>query len=30
VPDYVESIFRKTNKTTDPLNTGPLKPSEIS
>ena len=30
VPDYVESIFRKTNKTTDPSNTGPLKPSEIS
>lgn len=29
VPDYIDSVFRKTNKTTDPLNKGPLKPSEI-
>lgn len=29
VVDYVESMFRKQNKTTDPLNKGPLKPSEI-
>jgi len=29
VPDYIDSVFRKSNKTTDPLNKGPLKPSEI-
>jgi len=29
VPDYVEAVFRKKNVTTDPLNTEPLKSSEI-
>jgi N-acetyl-anhydromuramyl-L-alanine amidase AmpD len=29
VPDYVEAVFRKKNITTDPLNTEPLKSSEI-
>lgn len=30
VVDYVESIFRKRNTTTDPLNSEPLKPSELN
>jgi len=30
VQDYVESIFRKTNKTIEPLSTGPLTPTEIN
>ena len=29
VQDYVESVFRKKNKTLEPLNRGPLSPSEI-
>ena len=29
VIDYIESIFRKKNKTTEPLNKGPLSPVEI-
>jgi N-acetylmuramoyl-L-alanine amidase len=30
VPDYVESVFRKINKTTEPLITGPLSEAEIN
>ena len=30
VQDYVESVFRKTNKTIEPLNKGPLTPAEIN
>ena len=30
VQDYVESIFRKTNKTIEPLLKGPLTPTEIN
>lgn len=29
VQDYVESVFRKKNKTLEPLNRGPLSPAEI-
>lgn len=30
VVDYVESVFNKRNKTTDPLNSGPLQSSELT
>lgn len=30
VVDYVESVFRKQNRTDDPLNTSPLSPSEMN
>lgn len=30
VPDYVESVFRKKNKTIDPLTKGPLSEAEIN
>lgn len=30
VVDYVESVFRKSNITTDPANTSPLSPAEIN
>jgi N-acetylmuramoyl-L-alanine amidase len=30
VVDYVESVFRKSNVTTDPANTSPLSPAEIN
>ncbi len=29
VVDYIESVFRKTNITTDPVSKGPLSPPEI-
>ena len=30
VVDYVESVFRKQNRTDDPLNASPLSPSEMN
>ena len=30
VTDYIESVFRKTNITTDPSSSSPLSPSEIN